>query len=59
MTNASAKIQYKQYEKNCIEDKRIFFWQYCEFLLRLPIPMSYEVWSELHKIIEEDKGDVE
>ena len=57
---SSAKIQAEYYEKQINEDKRIFFWQYCEFLLWLPIPMSYEVWSELHRIVDKEKnGDVE
>ena len=51
---SSAQIQYREWEKQCEEDKRIFFWQYAKFLLSLPIPMSYELWSYLHKIIEED-----
>ena len=52
---SSAKIQAEYYKKQLDEDKRIFFWQYCEFLLWLPIPMSYEVWSELHRIIDEER----
>ena len=50
---ADARIQYEKYEEECEKDKRIFFWQFAKFLLKLPVPMSYEVWSELHKMVDE------
>ena len=39
-----------------IEDKRIYFWQYVKWLLTLPIPMNYELWSECHRIAEEGEN---
>lgn len=47
---ASAKVQAEYYEN----DKRILFAEYCKFLLSLPIPMSYELWSYLHSILKEE-----
>ena len=47
---SSAKIQAELYEK----DKRITFAQYCKFILSLPLPMSYELWRQLHIICEEE-----
>lgn len=56
--HSSAKVQYEKYREEIEKDKRIFFWQFAEFLLWLPIPMSYEVWSELHKMVDERFGEI-
>lgn len=50
---SSAKIQAEEYCKKVRKNRQRFFCEYAKFLLTLPFPMSYEVWSGLHKKIEE------
>lgn len=35
-------------------DKRITYGEYAKFILTLPIPLSYEIWRELHDWVEEE-----
>lgn len=52
-SHASAKIQHKSFVEI---NKRLGKWflrEKTKILLSLPIPMSYEVWSELHRYLEE------
>ncbi|MBO5476213.1 MAG: hypothetical protein J6A15_00480 [Clostridia bacterium] len=49
----SAENQYKVFEEM---NEKLTKWHLREktkFLLSLPIPMSYEIWSELHRYLEE------
>ena len=52
---SSAKIQAEIYNKKIYEMTQELDGGLASFLLRLPLPMSYEVWQHLHKI----KGDFE
>lgn len=52
---SSAKIQAEIYNKKIYEMTQELDKGLASFLLRLPLPMSYEVWQHLHKV----KGDVE
>ena len=51
----SAKIQAEIYNKKIYEMTQELDKGLASFLLRLPLPMSYEVWQHLHKV----KGDFE
>ena len=51
----SAKMQAEIYNKKIYEMTQELDKGLASFLLRLPLPMSYEVWQHLHKV----KGDVE
>lgn len=50
---SSAKIQAEIYNKKIYEITQKLDKGLASFLLRLPLPMSYEVWQHLHKV----KGD--
>lgn len=50
-----AKNQYKAYMGLVEESRGLLDKGIATFLLKLPVPMSYEVWSFLHKV----KGDLE
>ena len=50
---SSAKIQAKLYHKKIYEMAQELDKGIASFLLRLPLPMSYEIWQHLHKV----KGD--
>jgi hypothetical protein len=52
---SSAKIQATIYHKKIYEMTQESDKGLASFLLRLPLPMSYEVWQHLHKV----KGDFE
>lgn len=51
----TAKEQWKAHNEYCSEIKTEMNKGLANFFLKLPIPMSYEVWQHLHKI----KGDLE
>lgn len=51
-SHASAEIQYKSFVEMEEELRRWFLREKTKILLSLPIPMSYEVWSELHRYLE-------
>ena len=50
---STAKKQYEAFEQTNNKTKQKFYSALASFLLKLPIPMSYEVWQHLHKV----KGD--
>lgn len=54
-SGSDAKTQYKLHNQHCIEMELELNKGIALFLLKLPVPMSYEVWKYLHKI----KGDYE
>ncbi len=40
------------YDKICEEGRKAMYLEWTKAILSLPIPMSYEVWSELHRYLE-------
>ena len=50
----SAKQCYEYYEKFLKETSRIGEEAIAKFLLKMPIPMSYELWTYLHSFIDGD-----
>ena len=52
---STAKKQYESFEQTNNKIKQKLDKSLASFLLKLPIPMSYEVWKHLHKV----KGDLE
>lgn len=52
---SSAKIQAKLHNKKIYKMAQEFDKGLASILLKLPLPMSYEVWQHLHKV----KGDYE
>ena len=55
MVKMTAIEQYKFYNEFISMERERLDEGFATFLLKLPIPMSYEVWWFLHKI----KGDLE
>ena len=49
----SAVREYERHQKYIVDCARTVDVGFATFLLKLPVPMSYEVWSFLHKV----KGD--
>jgi len=50
--SAAAQV-YEVYEKICKEGRKAMYLEWTKAILSSPIPMSYEVWSELHRYLEE------
>ena len=50
---SDAKTQYKEFNKAKTKLNEEFSKEIARIFLRLPLPMSYEVWRKLHEI----KGD--
>lgn len=51
-SHASAEIQHKIFIEMQEKLTKWYLWGKTKILLSLPIPMSYETWSELHKYLE-------
>lgn len=49
----TAKLQYKYYRHRIREERASLNKEIATMLLKIPIPMSYDVWRGLHMI----KGD--
>ena len=49
----SAKNQYEEYQKQ-IKKHSDYVW--AKILLQYPLPLTYEMWTDLHKIAD---GDME
>ncbi len=50
---STAKVQYEAHQNSLKEVHGFVSKNLASFFLKLPIPMSYEVWTYLHKV----KGD--
>ena len=49
------KDQFKNYTESIKDPSGEFRKCMATFFLGLPVPMSYEVWSYLHSILEEEE----
>lgn len=51
----SSKEFYDIYKKENEKKRNEFQKEYAEFLLSLPVPMSYKIWCYLHSVIDRCK----
>lgn len=50
---------FKYYEKQFKKGDLKFYKQFTKYILSLPIPMSYEVWSGLHEYLDKINEQLE